>query len=382
MTTIVGEHWSGSVSRVIYLVSLVLLVTACGPEPEKKTVIRPVKAMRVADSSGLMERALPGRAKAGLEVNLSFRVPGPMIAFPVSVGDEVKAGDVMARIDPTDYETAVRTLEAQLARGQATAKRARNDVTRNEKIQKEDSGAISQASIDRSREAVDAADATVRSLRASVKTARDQLSYTELKAPFDGMVVETYAENFETAIAKQPILRVLNPESIEFVINVPENLIGLSPYVESITVKFDALPDVDVPAKVKEIGKEASQATRTYPVTLVMAQPPGAEILPGMAGKAYIVGRPPKDHEQVSIQIPATAVFTGAEPGKSYVWIVDESSKTLSRREVELAGLSRFGTRIRAGLEPGELIVVKGVHSVSDGQQVRILDDTRADTAS
>ena len=382
MTTIVGEHGSGSVSRVIYLVSLVLLVTACGPEPEKKTVIRPVKAMRVADSSGLMERALPGRAKAGLEVNLSFRVPGPMIAFPVSVGDEVKAGDVMARIDPTDYETAVRSLEAQLARGQATAKRARNDVTRNEKIQKEDSGAISQASIDRSREAVDAADATVRSLRASVKTARDQLSYTELKAPFDGVVVETYAENFETAIAKQPILRVLNPESIEFVINVPENLIGLSPYVESITVKFDALPDVDVPAKVKEIGKEASQATRTYPVTLVMAQPPGAEILPGMAGKAYIVGRPPKDHEQVSIQIPATAVFTGAEPGKSYVWIVDESSKTLSRREVELAGLSRFGTRIRAGLEPGELIVVKGVHSVSDGQQVRILDDTRADAAS
>ena len=382
MTTIVGEHGSGSVSRVIYLVSLVLLVTACGPEPEKKTVIRPVKAMRVADSSGLMERALPGRAKAGLEVNLSFRVPGPMIAFPVSVGDEVKAGDVMARIDPTDYETAVRSLEAQLARGQATAKRARNDVTRNEKIQKEDSGAISQASIDRSREAVDAADATVRSLRASVKTARDQLSYTELKAPFDGVVVETYAENYETAIAKQPILRVLNPESIEFVINVPENLIGLSPYVESITVKFDALPDVDVPAKVKEIGKEASQATRTYPVTLVMAQPPGAEILPGMAGKAYIVGRPPKDHEQVSIQIPATAVFTGAEPGKSYVWIVDESSKTLSRREVELAGLSRFGTRIRAGLEPGELIVVKGVHSVSDGQQVRILDDTRADTAS
>ena len=382
MTTIVGEHGSGSVSRVIYLVSLVLLVTACGPEPEKKTVIRPVKAMRVADSSGLMERALPGRAKAGLEVNLSFRVQGPMIAFPVSVGDEVKAGDVVARIDPTDYETAVRTLEGQLARGQATAKRARNDVTRNEKIQKEDSGAISQASIDRSREAVDAADATVRSLRASVKTARDQLSYTELKAPFDGMVVETYAENFETAIAKQPILRVLNPESIEFVINVPENLIGLSPYVESITVKFDALPDVDVPAKVKEIGKEASQATRTYPVTLVMAQPPGAEILPGMAGKAYIVGRPPKDHEQVGIQIPATAVFTGAEPGKSYVWIVDESSKTLSRREVELAGLSRFGTRIRAGLEPGELIVVKGVHSVSDGQQVRILDDTRADTAS
>ncbi len=125
MTTIVGGRVRASVSRMIYLVSLVVLVTACGPEPEKKTIIRPVMAMRVADSSGLMERAFPGRAKAGLEVNLSFRVSGPMIAFPASVGDEVKAGDVVARIDPTDYETAVRTLEGQLGRGQAIAKRAR-----------------------------------------------------------------------------------------------------------------------------------------------------------------------------------------------------------------------------------------------------------------
>ena len=81
MTIMVGGRVRASVSRMIYLVSLVVLVTACSPEPEKKTIIRPVKAMRVADTSGLMERAFPGRAKAGLEVNLSFRVPGPMIAF-------------------------------------------------------------------------------------------------------------------------------------------------------------------------------------------------------------------------------------------------------------------------------------------------------------
>ncbi len=381
MTTIIGGHGRGSVSRIIYLVSLVLLLTACGPEPEKKTIIRPVKAMRVADSSGLMERAFPGRAKAGLEVNMSFRVAGPLIVFPVSVGDEVKAGDMVARIDPVDYETAVRTLQGQLEREQAVAKRARADVTRNERIQKHDPGAISQAAIDRSRQALDSADASVRSLRASVKTARNQLSYTELKAPFGGVVVETYAENFETVIARQPILRLLNPESIEFVIYVPENQIGLAPYVESIVVKFDALPGIDVPAEVKEIGKEASQATRTYPATLVMNQPPGAEILPGMAGKAYIVGRPPMEHEGVGIEIPATAVFAGDEPEKSYVWVVDETSKTLSRREIEVGGLSRFGTRVTAGLEPGELIVIKGVHSVADGQQVRILDDAQADTA-
>ena len=359
-----------------------LLLVACGPEPEKAPLIRPVIAIRVADTSGLMERAFPGRAKAGQEVNLSFRVAGPLIALPASVGDEFKAGDLVARIDPTDFESAVRTVQGQLEREQARARRTQADFDRLENIYKEDPGATSKAAIDRARQLRDSAKAGAGSLRASVKAARDQLSYTKLKAPFDGVIVETYVENFETIIAKQPILRLLNPEIIEFVISVPENLIGLAPYVESIVVKFDALPGIDVPADVKEIGKEASQATRTYPATLVMKQPPGAEILPGMAGKAYIVARPPTDHEEVGIEIPATAVFTGDDPEKSYVWVVDETSKTLSRREVEIDGLSRFGTRVTAGLEPGELIVIRGVHSVADGQQVKILDDARADTAS
>ena len=105
---------------------------------------------------------------------------------------------MVARIDPTDYETAVRTLEGQLGRGQAIAKRARADVVRNENIRKQDPGAISQAAIDRSREALDAASASVRSLRASVKTASDRLGYTELKAPFDGFLVEA-----DAAVGKQ-----------------------------------------------------------------------------------------------------------------------------------------------------------------------------------
>ena len=149
-----------------------------------------------------------------------------------------------------------------------------------------------------------------------------------------------------------------------------------------INVKFDALPGIEMSAKIKEIGKEASQATRTYPVTLVMAQPADVEILPGMAGEASIVSRPPEKSKLVGIEIPATAVFSGDDPNKSYVWIVDEATKTLSRREVQIGQLARFGVLIKAGLEPGEWIVVKGVHSVDEGQQVRILDAAQAETAS
>jgi multidrug efflux pump subunit AcrA (membrane-fusion protein) len=105
-----------------------------------------------------------------------------------------------------------------------------------------------------------------------------------------------------------------------------------------------------------------------------MAQPDGVEILPGMAGQARVVGTAPESSDLAGLQIPATAVFTGADPSKSYVWIIDESSKTLSRREVEVGGPTRFGVQVRAGLNSGEWIVTKGVHSVGDGEQVRTLD--------
>ena len=359
-----------------------MLLAACEQKAPEQQPPRLVNAMRVADTSGLTERTFPGRARAGQEVNRSFRVSGPLITLPVNVGDEVKASDILARIDPQDFETKLATLEGQLQREQAKAKRAQADLTRLQNIYRDDPGATSQTAIDRALQLRDSARASVSSIKASVQNARDQLSYTYLKAPFEGVVVETYVENFETVVAKQPILRVLDPSSIEFVVNVPENLISLAPYVTDISVTFDALPGIEIPAKLKEIGKEASQATRTYPVTLVMEQPQGAEILPGMAGQAAIASRPPDDSALIGIQIPATAVFTGEDRSKNFVWVVDESTKTLSRRAVEIGKLARFGILIKNGLQSGEWIVVKGVHSVKEGEAVRILDMARQDKRS
>ncbi len=375
MKTIIKPHW-------IFVILAAVGIGGCGEEKIPEKYVRLVKAIRVADTSGFTERAFPGRARAGQEVNLSFRVSGPLITFPVNIGDAVRRGQVVARIDPTDFDSALRTVQGQLEREQARAKRAQADLQRLENIYKEEPGATSKAAIDRARQLRDSANAGARSLKASVKSVRDRLSYTELKAPFGGVVVQTYVENFETVVAKQPIVRILNPASIEFVINVPEGLISLAPYVEEIKVKFDALPDTEVPAKIKEISKEASQATRTYPVTLVMTQPKGIEILPGMAGDASVTSRLPNASELVGMEIPATALFTGNDPKKSYVWVVDETSKTLSRREVERGPLSSFGVLIKTGLKAGEWIVIKGVHSVDEGDKVEIIDASKEGVTS
>jgi len=364
--------------RLALLLTAILLLFGCEQqEPPKPVAPRLVIAMRVADASGLMERTFPGRAKAAQEVNRSFRVSGPLISFPVKVGDKVKRGDVLARIDPQDYETAVRTIEGQLDREAARAKRAAADLTRLENIYQQDPGATSEAAIDRAAQTRDSARAGLRSLQASVTATKDQLAYTYLKAPFDGVVAETYVENFETVVAKQPILRLIDASSIEFVISVPESLISLAPYVETINVAFDVFPGVEVAATIAEIGNEASQATRTYPVTLAMEQPEGQEILPGMAGEASVISRPPDDTQLVGIVIPATAVFSAGDKSKNFVWIIDETTKTISRRDVEVGKLARFGVNITSGLKAGDWMVVKGVHTLDEGETVRIRDTSK-----
>ncbi len=137
-------------------------------------------------------------------------------------------------------------------------------------------------------------------------------------------------------------------------------------------MRFDAFPDVEIPAEIKEISSEATQATRTYPVNLIMDQPEGIKILPGMAGVAY-GERQAASASDKSVQVPVTALFAPDDSGQSYVWVIDKG-KTAQRRAVTVERLSDTGVRISEGLQPGEWIAVAGVHFLTEGQEVRILD--------
>ena len=206
--------------------------------------------------------------------------------------------------------------------------------------------------------------------------AADRLSYTYLKAPFDGTVVNTYVENFDDVLAKQAIVRILDNSAIEMVINIPESLISLAPEAKNIEVVFDAFPDRVIPAEIKEIGTEASSTTRTYPVTLIMDQPEDIKILPGMAGKAS--GEPPtSDTSKIPIgkPVPLTAILSLEDINKTYVWVIDQQTSTVSKREVKTGKLTDTGIMITEGLDSDEWIAIAGVNYLRDGMEVRILDE-------
>ena len=228
--------------------------------------------------------------------------------------------------------------------------------------------------VDRKREAVDRSKAEIRSLTAAVEAAKDQLNYTYLKSPFDGTVVAIYVENFEHVQAKQPITRIIDHSKIEMIVNVPESLIIYADDVTKVRIQFDNYPDQEFFGQIKEIGKEASQKTRTYPVTVIMDQPEDIKILPGMAGKASGEVKRSEESQQQRIAVPIGAVFTPDTEKQNYVWVIDDQTQTATRRAVTTGELTETGIIIMEGLKSGEWIAIAGVHSLREGQQVRILE--------
>ncbi len=362
-------------SQPALLLAGVLLILALGAckETAVPPPVRPVRAMRVSGPNEFMQRSFPGLASASTEVNLSFRVGGPLISRSVDVGDMVEAGDIVARIDPRDFEVRLESVRGHLERAKAAMDYAQTEYDRILRIRAQDPGATSELALDTAERERNVQKANVRSLEASVMTAEDLLGYTQLKAPFAGRVVATYVENFEDVLPKRPIVRILDRARVEFHIGIPEGMIGYAPYVEEIMIRFDAIAGREFPATIKEIGEEATRATRTYPVTLVMDHPDDVSILAGMAGDARITSRPP-EFEEAGIAIPATAVFSDGASSDTFVWVCDLSSRTLERRKVEARYFSDTGLRVQSGLSAGEWVVVAGVHSVREGQEVRIED--------
>ncbi len=401
-------------------------LAGCGEEEVEETApVRPVWAVKLKTAEQVATGGVPGRARATGRADLSFRVSGPLVSLPVVPGDKVEQGQILAQIDPRDFDVALKNAEARLSqaeseleamriarpedirRAEAALERAKaamtlaeQDMARVNRIKEQDPGAVAGALIDEKAAAVRTADSElrnaeqelriaqigarpediaakegeIRALKAAVADAQNKLSYTEMRAPFAGTIVAKYVENFQTVVEKQNIVRLLDTSRIEFVVNLPEHDIGLLPFVRDIEVVFDAFPDTKIPAEIKEVGTEASETTRTYPVVLIMNQPEGVEILAGMAGRASGTAELPSKEIATDVVVPVTAVFSEKLGTTSHVWVVDEATNKVAKRDVAVRALVDGGVAIQDGLETGEWVVIAGVNFLKEGDEVKIID--------
>ncbi|RLA23372.1 MAG: hypothetical protein DRQ61_04045 [Gammaproteobacteria bacterium] len=342
----------------ICLLMLIPVLTGCGSEPPVTAkLIRPIPAIIVGETQQISGRKFPGKAKATQEVDLSFDVGGKLIERPVDIGDVVKKGDVIARLDPRDFLARVKSTKAEL-------KKAKRNLVRVKKLIK--GGNISQFDYDRVEASVDVA-------AANLDIAQKALSDSVIKAPFDGHISNLYAENYQAVLPKKVIARLLDTTQVEMVVQFPENLISKVSYIDDIHVTFDSFPGVALPATIKEISNEASQTTRTYPVTLIMPQGNGIKILPGMAGNATgKMTKPGSTETPDKLVVPISAVFTPDTEKQDSVWVINEKTGNVQLRAVEVGQLTQSGIQIIDGVQAGEWIAIAGVHTLSEGQKVRI----------
>jgi RND family efflux transporter MFP subunit len=341
---------------------LVLATLGCGQEPPPEPeVVRPVKMFTVEGVGAATTREYPGTVKAAQTAEMAFEVSGKIVEFRYTEGQQVPEGEVIAGLDPRDYQAQLDSAQADYDNNRLNFERAQKLV---------DEGALAPIERDRRRTAMDTSNAK---LREATKALED----TELRAPFSGVMARKLVEDFANVRAKQVVLVLTDEEHLEIKLAVPErDLAGQrdrNRTLEMINadikpqVIVTSMPDRKFPATLTELASTADPDTRTFEATMTFRPPDEIQVLPGMTARVVI--QVPQDRGS-AILIPATAAVADDE-GKAFVWLVDSADMTVSRRPVELGPLTGSDATVLSGLEGGEVVVVSGVGQLRDGLKVR-----------
>lgn len=353
--------------RVLFVLLSLPLLAACGREAgPAEEAVRPVVTMTIQSPAEARVRTFSGVAKSAIESNLSFRVGGEIRELPAKVGMAVRKGDLIARLDPTDYELQVKEAEASLAQSVASYNQLKADWMRKKALY--DSRTISKSEMDQAEASYRTAEAQVEAARKRRELAQQQLNYTVLRAPADGSLAQVPVDVHQTVTAGQTIAALTASGNMEFDTAVPERLISRISEGDKAIVRFESIPDHDFDALAVEVGVEAVQLS-TFAVTLRILEE-DKRILPGMIGQAQFSFRIP---EGAAMLVPSQSVASTPD-GARYVWLVDRKTMTVHRRDVKIGTLTTEGLEILKGLDPGDELVVRGVHRLEEGRKVRLLE--------
>ena len=360
------------------IASLVILVAAIatvflykGGKPKADDTpppVRPVKSMVVGAPKALAPLHFPGVVDANAGVDLSFEVSGRIVEFPVSRGQKVEAGQVLARLDDRDYSNQVANAEAQLAYAESSFKRMEAAIAKN---------AVSQDEYSSARANADKA-------RASLEIARKALADTRLRAPFAGVVSDTFADNFDTVSSGKAVLKLQDMSAFDLAVSVPEAYVISAPAATRANFKFEAsfdpLPGRAFPVRVKDAAHIADAVTQTYRATFTLDAPDDVTILPGMTCTVTVF-LPTDVNPAVAgkgvLSVPFSAVGSAADT-KPFVWRLDDNGDgtyTVRRATVELSTRTGADILVKSGLAAGDRVAVAGVAVLTEGRVVRLTDE-------
>ena len=348
--------------RVALLSTLVIslaTITACGGETVEETrepVVRPVKMMTLTAADDLQTARYPAVISAGRSGDLSFQVGGLIAEVEVAEGEQVAAGDLIARLDQRDFESQAASARAQFENAEEEYQRA---------VRLAEQDAIARSVLEQRRSQRDIA-------RAQLDTAEKALQDTALRAPFAGVVAQVPVREQQTITPGQVVASLIAVDTLEVTVDLPARVIAESQEVEDrgSFVILEAAPDVRIPATFKEADLLADTASQTYAITFAFEPPQNLIILPGMNATLELSSAQRSDGmEGTRKSVPITAI--ASDGASNYVWVVDPESMLVSRRDVTVAdGVGEY-VIVTEGLEAGDIIATAGASFLADGMQVR-----------
>jgi RND family efflux transporter MFP subunit len=356
-----------------------LLLAGCEPASDAPagpaSPTRPVKLYQVTDSQEAGLRRFAARIDAAKRAELSFRVPGTVREFLVREGEMVQQDQAIARLDATD-------LNIVLADRQAAFDNARRNFARAGELVK--AGNISRVEFDR-------LETSYKSAEAALKTARQNVSYTELKAPFAGMLAKRHVQRFEEVGAKQAVASLQQTDQLDVKIDLPESLLRSfqvssaqdprqadSPVRSS--VEFDGLSEQRFDITLKEIATKADPDTQTFEVTFTMPNPRTFVVLPGMTATVTLDLSALRNGSSTR-WVPATAVG-GDIRLDAYAWVLDPATMTLAKRPLRVGRLDGDRLEVLEGLVAGEEVVELGLSQAFEGMKVTRLETNTRNATS
>jgi RND family efflux transporter MFP subunit len=361
-------------SSVLAVPLVVILLAACSRPAPAPDPVRAVRTVTVAAQSAGGTSEFAGEVRARTESRLSFRVGGKVVARDADLGDAVKAGQVLARLDAQDLRLGEEAASAALAAAQASFDQAAADFKRFKELR--DQGFISGAELERRDTALKAAQAQLDQARAQRSVQGNQAGYAALVAGASGVITGVDAEPGMVVAAGTPVLRLAHDGPRDVVFAVPEDRIALIQELAAQPGRFSvrlwgANGAAPLPATIREVAAAADPVTRTFAVKADIG-PAGAAARLGQTATVLV------DLPQTAgvIKLPLSALKE--EQGKTVVWVVDRATMTVSAQPVKLGGAEGNDAVVTSGLAPGAAVVTAGVHVLSPGQKVKFYVDPAA----
>jgi len=350
--------------RMAALSAVAVMLAACSPQAEAPEAppVRPVRTLTVALERPDPAATFPGRIEAQEQASLGFRIGGRVTERLVGVGATVKAGEILARLDPENELNDLRSARAALAAAEGVLRQAEGRFDRQQHLYARN--VTSRAEFEDAGQGRKTARAQVEAAAAKVRIAEDVVGFTTLKADAPGVVTAIGAEPGEVVSAGRMIVTLARRGGRDAVFDVPADSLSYLGVDARVTVTAATDQAAKAEGRVREVAPEADAVTRLFRVRVGLIEPP-----PGLALGSAIQGTFAKT-AKAGVAVPAAAIVRSAK--ETSVWLVDPATRKLALRPVQLVGEDPAYAVIGSGLAEGDVVVTAGAASLKAGQLVRL----------